>query len=193
MAGSEVRVQQVFKWHTQNVVDGIAPESRLSDLYEELIDIARDQINSQLAHADMLDLKSIGALGTIVAVVVACFAIRSVSLVPSFDWWWKPLFTFVPSLLALVLPLRGGGFKGRRNFVDGPRVPDFLEDLRKRGERGEVVTFESSLIILMQLLETSRRQNDKLLEDEARQIRWGVWLFGLASITVLVLYAHKLT
>jgi len=166
--------------------------SQLTDLYKTLADVARDQVNSQINHADTLDLKAIGVLGAIVAVVVASFAVRSVTIRP-LGWWWAPLLAFVPSVLALVLPLRGPGGDGRRTFVEGPRVPDFLRSLREVAEAGEIVTLESSLTLLLQLLEASWRTNDALLKAEVRQFRFGLMSFGIASVLVLGLYAWQLT
>jgi hypothetical protein len=100
---------------------------------------------------------------------------------------------FVPSLLALVLPLRGPGGDGQRTFVEGPRVPDFLRSLREVAEAGEVVTLESSLTLLLQLMEASWRTNDALLKAEVRQFRLGLMFFGIASVLVLGFYAWQLT
>lgn len=171
------------------MVDHRDEPAPIISLYRSLIELSISQVNAQLAHADTLNLQSIGILAVEAAVIAAAYAVRSVATT-SFSWWWLPLLAFAPSVIALVLPLRGPGNE-KRSFLQGPRIPNILGELHSLGDSGQV-TLEESLILVLQGLEQAWRQNDDLLRAEERHFRVGLVLFGLASALTLGLYAWQL-
>jgi hypothetical protein len=167
--------------------------SPLAHLYSVLADVQRDQVASQLEEASTNDLKAIGVLGAVLAIVVALLVLRATNPSSIGYWWWYPLPIFVfPTVLAAT-PLRRPSSK--REFSDGPRVPEFLARYETGpAEEGQVpYTLEYLLQILLVDLHKTWRNNDTLLAQEQRSFYWGAAALGIATLITLGLYAWGLS
>lgn len=164
--------------------------SPLAHLYTVLVDVKRDQVASQLEEASTNDLKAVGVLGAVLAIVVALFVLRAADSSSIGYWWWYPLPVFVvPTVLAAV-PLRRPS--SEREFSDGPRVPEFLASLETTPKEAPH-TLEYMLQLLLVDLHTSWRNNDSLLAEEQRSFYSGAAALGIATLITLGLYAWGLS
>jgi hypothetical protein len=167
--------------------------SPLAHLYSVLADVQRDQVASQLEEASTNDLKAVGVLGAVLAIVVALLLLRATDPSSIGYWWWYPLPIFVVPTVLAATPLRRPSSK--REFRDGPRVPEFLARYETAPtEAGQVpYTLEHILQTLLVDLQRSWRNNDRLLAEEQRSFYWGAAALGIATLITLGLYAWGLS
>jgi hypothetical protein len=167
--------------------------SPLAHLYSVLADVQRDQVASQLEEASTNDLKAVGVLGAVLAIVVALLVLRATDPSSIGYWWWYPLPVFVVPTVLAAMPLRRPSSK--REFRDGPSVPEFLARYETGPtEAGHVpYTLEHMLQMLLVDLHTSWSNNDSLLGEEQRSFYWGAAALGVATLITLGLYAWGLS
>jgi hypothetical protein len=168
--------------------------SPLAHLYSVLADVQRDQVASQLEEASTNDLKAIGVLGAVLAIVVALLVLRATDPSSIGYWWWYPLPIFVVPTVLAATPLRRS--LPKREFSDGPSVPEFLARYEKgrTTEEGQVpYTLEYMLQMILVGLQESWRNNDSLLAEEQRSFYWGAAALGIATLVTLGLYAWGLS
>lgn len=172
--------------------EGVGP---LAHLYSVLADVLRDQVSSQMEQASTNDLKSVGVLGAVLAIVVALLLLRATAPSDIGYWWWYPLPLFVVPAVLAAIPLRRSSPK--RTFKDGPSVPRLLAryETGKVAEGGQVspYTLEEMLAMLLVDLQASWRINDILLEKEQRSFYRGAAVLGIVTLITVGLYAWGLS
>ena len=167
--------------------------SPLAHLYTVLADLLRDQLASQLETASTNDVKAVGVIGAVLAVVVALLLLRAADPHGIGYWWWYPLPLFViPGGLA-AMPLRRPTHKVR--FLDGPSVPGLLTRFEggKAGDGAVPYSLDEQLAMVLVDLQNSWSNNDRLLADESRSFYWGALSLAIATLIALGLYAWGLS
>ncbi len=160
--------------------------SSLAHLYSVMADILRDQIAAQLESASTNNLESVGVIAAALAFVVALLVVRAThGNDPSWWWWWYPLPGFMIPTAIVGTPLLPPTKK--RQFQDGPDIPSLLE-----GFAASSTTLEEMLAILLQGLQASWEENDKLLRQEAWCLKWGLISFSLITIGSIGVYTWGL-
>ena len=161
--------------------DGNTP---LAQLYLTTIDLQRDQIAAQLESASTNTLQSVAELAAILALLVAMLILRETNPGAIGWWWWLPLPFFIfPTYFAGAPIMRGKD----RKFKDGPYVPRMMAAFSDKPE-----TLENRLREMIQLLHRDWNNNDELLEEESRRIKWGLRLLFAVSVISVGLYAWGL-
>jgi hypothetical protein len=168
------------------------PVSPLVHLYTVLVGIQRDQVASQLEEAGTNDLKSIGVLGAVLAIIVALLLLKVTNSSSIGYWWWYPLPTFVVPAVLTAVPLRRSS--AEREFKQGPRVREFYERYEGPPKPGQApYTLEQLLRYLVNDFSKSWSNNDSLLKVEQRSFYWGGATLGIATLITLGLYAWGLS
>lgn len=158
-------------------------------MYLAMIDLARDQLATQLQSADTLDLKSVGVLGAALALVMTLLLLRADDPAAVGWWWWLPLPAFTLPGAFLVFPLLPS--RESHRFTQGPSLPGFLAGASE--VQGGATTLEGTLAVMIRDLHQSWLNNDRLLARETEAFWRGAALFGIVSLCSIGLYAWGLS
>lgn len=149
-----------------------ADDASAARIANEILELARLQLDGQLSSGDNLDSKAFGVLAVDIAAAALAVAIRD----GLHGLLWLPFALFFASAIVSILTVVA------RPFDSGPRVEDFYNMYSDSTERMAAVAMLSELV-------PSLTGNDRILTYKGRTFSIGLYAMTASLIIVAGLFA----